>query len=85
MSHAHRKPHHISHAVGAGGHVEHSAVAAEMRHVADLIDAGKVKLRNPTQSAPDAEGWETITFERKLADDLVDAGAEHGKGASKAA
>jgi hypothetical protein len=77
MSHAHRKPHHVSHAVDAHGKVDHSAVASETRHAADLIDAGKLQLRNPSQSTL-ADGWERITFERKLADDLVDAPAPEG-------
>jgi hypothetical protein len=76
MSHAHRKPHHVKHAVDAHGKVNHAAVAAETRHAADLIDAGKIELRNPSQSdLPD--GWQRITFERKLSTDLVDAPVEH--------
>jgi hypothetical protein len=72
MSHHHRKPHHVSHAVHADGKVNVSAVASETRHVADLLDAGKIQLRNPSESKL-ADGWDRITFERKLADDLVDA------------
>jgi hypothetical protein len=77
MSHAHRKPHHVSHAIQADGQVNHTAAAAETRHAADLIDAGKLKLRNPSESRL-ADGWDRITFERKVDESLPDATApEH--------
>lgn len=72
MTHAHRKPHHVAHAQNADGSVNHTAVAAEMRHVADLLDAGKIQLRNASESRLH-DGWDRITFERKLDPSLVDA------------
>ncbi len=74
MSHAHRRPHHISHAIQAGGEVNHTAVAAEMRHVADLIDAGQIKLRNVTE-APLGDGWDRMQFDRKVDPALSTEGA----------
>jgi hypothetical protein len=83
MSHAHRKPHHVSHAVQSDGQVNHTAAAAETRHAADLIDAGKLKLRNPSQSdLPD--GWDRITFERHLDPSLEEASAPETQKASQA-
>jgi hypothetical protein len=83
MSHAHRKPHHVNHAVGKDGQVNHTAAASETRHAADLIDAGKLKLRNPSQSML-ADGWERITFERHLDPNLADAPAPEHDQASQA-
>jgi hypothetical protein len=61
----HRKPHNVSHAVGHDGKVDHKAVAAELRHVADLLDAGKIDLRNGSET-PIGDGWDRVSFERKL-------------------
>jgi hypothetical protein len=86
MPHAHRKPHNVEHAQKADGSIDHGAVASEMRHVADLLDAGKIQLRNATESKL-RDGWDRITFERKLATDLVDDDqvdqAAHGKDQAK--
>jgi hypothetical protein len=74
MSHAHRRPHHVTHAEGPDGHVDNKAVAAEMRHAADLIENGQIKLRNASESRL-ADGWDRITFERKLDTSLTAEGA----------
>lgn len=64
MSHAHRRPHHAK-AATKDGQVDEKAVAAEMRHVADLLDAGLIKLRNMDEVAL-ADGWDRMTFDRHL-------------------
>ena len=69
MSHE-RKPKEASHATAPDGKVDGKAVAAEMRHVADLLDAGKIELREMHQ-IPLHDGWDRLMFDRKLAHDLV--------------
>jgi hypothetical protein len=75
MSHAHRRPHHVTHAEHHDGSVDNKAVAAEMRHAADLIENGQIKLRNASESKL-ADGWDRITFERKLDPSLTTEGAQ---------
>lgn len=65
MPHNHRKPHHAKAATDKSGKVDEKAVAAEMRHVADLLDAGLINLRNMDEVAL-ADGWDRMTFDRKL-------------------
>lgn len=60
-----RKPHHASHATATDGTVDKKAVAAELRHVADLLDADKLDLRNMSET-PLGDGWDRMTVERRL-------------------
>lgn len=60
-----RKPHHASHATATDGTVDKKAVAAELRHVADLLDADKLDLRNMSET-PLGDGWDRLTVERRL-------------------
>lgn len=74
MSHAHRRPHHARAATSPGGQVDHNAVADEMEHVAKLLREGKIKLRNMDEVAL-ADGWDRLTFDRKLDTSLTSEGA----------
>lgn len=64
MTVQHRKVKHISHAVGPDGQIDRKAVAAELRHVADLFENGLLELRNPSES-PLPDGWDRLVVERK--------------------
>ena len=67
---SHRKPHNANHATASNGAIDRKAVAAEMRHVADLLDAGKIDLREMHQIEL-SDGWQRLMVDRKLGSDLV--------------
>jgi len=60
----HRNPKHTSTASTSTPEARH-ATAVELRHVADLVEAGKLELRNGNEVGL-ADGWDRVTFDRKL-------------------
>lgn len=70
---SHRKPKHPSHA-GTSTPEGAAATSAEIRHSADLVDAGKLHIKDGsgTVSEPDEDGYETVSFKRKLDPSLTD-------------
>ena len=66
----HRKPKPTSHA-DTSTPEGRKETAAELRYVADLVDAGKLDIRKGTDTPSDDEGWDDVSFQRRLHSSLT--------------
>jgi hypothetical protein len=66
-----RKPLHVSHADTSTPEAA-QATAAELHHVADLVNQGQLHIRGGKEGKTTKDGWQTISFERKMDPSLTD-------------